>query len=258
VQCTYLCCICLCRNRENLRMRLSCSITPINQWMSTQVFCLFRRVRQRSCGPGDHPLQFWNVGPEQGYCLDINPLPQQEHEKQLWMRSMESLQQSLTKVLLQLDDTRPCLEANFVMGVPSISNLDILTSRGSSPKDEIISSDFKSAYSELNNNLDTDVARRTPVSSEKIIPLFTQVNLSKRLTCMDHFCHFGGKTMLGSPFFWCYLDKNEDRNRNLRVDLRTTWAARTSSISFKGIKVNNLRYFSTSASVTLRKYFKNP
>ena len=37
--------------------------TPINQWMPTQVFCLFRRVRQRSCGPGDHPLRFWNVGP---------------------------------------------------------------------------------------------------------------------------------------------------------------------------------------------------
>ena len=85
------------------------------------------------------------------------------------MRLMKSLQRSLTKVFLQLDDTRPCLEANFVMGVPSISNLDILTSRGSSPKDAIMSSDFKSAYSELNNNLDIDVARRTPVSSAKII-----------------------------------------------------------------------------------------
>ena len=88
------------------------------------------------------------------------------------MRSMESSQQSLTKVFLQVDDTRPCLEANFVMGVSSIANLDILTSRGSSPKDAIMSSNFKSPYSELNNNLDKDVARRTPVSSAKVIPVF--------------------------------------------------------------------------------------
>ena len=95
------------------------------------------------------------------------------------MRSMKSLQRSLTKVFLQVDDTRPCLEANFVMGVSSISNLDILTSRGSSPKDAMMSSNFKSAYSELNNNLDTDVARRTPVSSAKIIPVFMQVSFFK-------------------------------------------------------------------------------
>ena len=86
---------------------------------------------------------------------------------------METLQQSLTKVFLQVDDTRPCFEANFVMGVSSISNLDILTSRGSSPKDATISLNFKSAYSELNNNLDTDAARRTPVSSNKIIRFHT-------------------------------------------------------------------------------------
>lgn len=76
------------------------------------------------------------------------------------------------EIFLQVDDTRPCLETNFVMGVSSISNLDMLTSRGSSPKDATMSSNFKSAYSELNNNLDTDVARRTPVSSAKIIPVF--------------------------------------------------------------------------------------
>ena len=128
----------------------------------------------------------------------------------------------MTKVFLQVDDTRPCLEANFVMGVPIISNLDILTSRGSSLKDAIMSSNFKSAYSELNNNLDTDVARRTPVSSAKIIPVFIQASSFKDLTCMDHFRHFSSKTMLGSPFFWCYLDKNEARNKDICVDLRTT------------------------------------
>jgi hypothetical protein len=138
------------------------------------------------------------------------------------MRSMESPQRSLTKVFLQVDDTRPCFEANFVMGVSSISNLDILTSRGSSPKDEIMSSNFKSAYSELNNNLDTDVARRTPVSSAKIIPLFIRVYFFQRLTCMDHFRHFGSKTMLGFPFFWFYLVKNQARNRDSCVDPRTT------------------------------------
>jgi hypothetical protein len=126
---------------------------------------------------------------------------------------MESLQQSLTKIFLQVDDTRPCLEANFVMGVSSISNLDIiLTSRGSSPKDAIMSSNFKSAYSELNNNLDKDAARRTPVSNAKLFQFFhIQASIFQRLTCMDHFRHFVSKSMLGLPFFWCYLDRNEVR-----------------------------------------------
>lgn len=134
---------------------------------------------------------------------------------------MEILQRSLTKAFLQLDDTRRCLEANFVMGMPSISNFDILTSRGSSPRDAIMSSDFKSAYSEPNNNLDMNVARRTPVSSEQNYSSLYTSKFFQRLTCMDHFRHLGSKTMLGFPFFRFYLDKNEARNRDLCVDLHT-------------------------------------
>ena len=97
------------------------------------------------------------------------------------MRSTGSLQRTLTKVFLQVDDARPCLEANFVMGVSSISTLDILTRRGSSPKDVTMSSNFKSAYPEPNNKLDIVAACKVPVSNAKIISVlqtsFPKTNL---------------------------------------------------------------------------------
>jgi hypothetical protein len=135
------------------------------------------------------------------------------------MRSTGSLQRTLTKVFLQVDDARPCLEANFVMGVSSISALDILTRRGSSPKDVTMSSNFKSAYPEPNNNLDIVAACKVPVSNAKIIFQSSYKRVFQRQTRMDQFRHFGGKTVLRSPFFWCCLHKSEAWNRDLCIHL---------------------------------------